>query len=107
LPALKKPRKMRPFVHSPHESQRPHRDLKPKQWLMEEGNTHAGGVHGDALPRLSRGVLPFADQDRPAARGGSERGTGEADAAAVGPADHLVEGHLLPLRAQEASDNAL
>lgn len=69
--------------------------------------TRAGGVHGDALPRIPGRVLPLADQDRPAARRGPERGARQADAAAAGPAGHLVEGHLVPLRAQKTPDHAL
>jgi len=66
-----------------------------------------GGVYGYAVPRVPRRVLSLADQDRPAARRGPERRPGQADSDEAGPAEHLVEGHLLPLRAKEATGHAL
>lgn len=68
---------------------------------------HTGGIYGDAVPSLSGGVLPLADQDRSIARGEPGQRAVQIGAAKDGTTADMVEGSFLPLRAQETADYAL
>lgn len=79
----------------------------PRQSLLQWLHLHPFGLPGHALRGLPGGVLALLHQERAAVQGGCGQCGGAHPENAAGYALHLVEGHQLPLREEDAAGDAL